>query len=189
MSSYSAMLFLEVAPSNLRELDIQIQKSLKPFNGRKWARPQFICPSGWVFDWVEFESESDVNFITMDSHGRIDLIRNQKSVFGDLTASQRKEVGISAALDSMHLTTYFETGSIGDDLASQIVREGVVLFPDGSYLDRGEFSFFDAYDLSQIKIRQVMRSMLEDRWQQAILELLSTSGSALVLLTFRERPY
>ena len=173
MARTSTLMYLEKAPKSLRDLEIQIDKSLKPFMTGTWRKPMFDPGGGWGFDWVSIETGT-IRTIIFDGPSGIDFSKE----WSKLSNVEKKKISIDEVLEKCKFQTYYKTEDITEDLLEEILSEGVILFPDGSIFSQANFQV--SRDTEEKAIRSMDKGM-ESLILEAILSLTEYSAGTEVV--------
>lgn len=195
MSRMSALLYLERSPKDLRALEIEIDKTLRPFLTESgWKRQSMRFDIGWMFDWLDFPSSDISKFITFDGpSGLYVLSRDPNSYNSDgrvewsgISKEQKRSVHIDNVREICQFQTYLDTASLTIEEHDEIAEDGYVIFPDGSQYEGGKFQFTSSFK-GKIE-KQVFSSIIEIGSKEAVKRLLMRAEASLLLCTFHTRP-
>ena len=196
MSRMSTLLYLERSPGDLRALEIEIEKTLRPFLTESgWKRKSMRFDFGWMFDWLDFPSADTSKFVTYEGPSGIYVSTRDTNAFTSdgrvewegFTKEQKRLVHIDSVLEICQFENYLDTADLTVETLNAIVEGGYILFPDGSKYEDGEFTFAVEPGLPGSVAREVSQNLVEIASTEAVKKLLKRAGASLILCTFHTR--
>lgn len=197
MSKMSTFLYLERSPRDLRGLEIEIEKTLRPFLAEGgWKRKSMVFDFGWMFDWLNFPSVDPSTFVGFEGpsgiYGTFRYANASTSEgrfeWQSFTKQQKRSVPIDKVLEICQFENYFDTANLAVEMIDEITERGHILFPDGLIYEDRKFTFRDDLGLPNSVTRQVSKHLVEIASAEAVRKLLKRAGASLLLCTFHTRP-
>ncbi len=197
MSRMSTLLYLERSPRDLRALEIEIDKTLRPFlTASGWKRQSMRFDFGWMFDWLDFPSVDTSKFVSFEGPSGIyvsstdanALTSEGRIEWKGFTKKQKQSVHIEQVLEICQFENYLDTADLTIEMLDAIIEGGYILFPDGSKYEEGEFIFAVEPGLPGSVAREISKNLVEIASKEAVRKFVERAGASLLLCTFHTRP-
>jgi hypothetical protein len=180
MSKYLANLFLARAPSTLDELESEIKKTLKFHMTGTWKKPSYNTPYLLAFD--------DLNVVSQ-SGGEPFF---DGAFWHNLDKSQKQAISVGEFFDRIKSNAFVKSADVSDEILQDLATKGEVLFPDGSFLSHGNFSFGPRQKVESCLATKFSKTLLieivDSGGQVAAKNIIKRSNGALLLCEFSEAP-